>query len=307
LPVTDRVREIACQVRARRVILSAGGFFRKGHSPIRPVFDILKTMKSTTLAMVCAIALLSAAGCDSRQAQQLKEMKQILATSAIDAESSALIGKRIEKTPERFFELLEKMKTEMAADPYMLRLLDKKHSLPAGYEPADLVHLDGTGISVSRTGHRLRKPAFEALAAMDRAARSESVELLVSSSYRSYAYQSEVFARNVAEMGKIEAERVSAHPGASQHQLGTAIDFGSITDAFALTAASKWLAKNSGRFGFSLSYPKDAEGLTGYVWESWHYRYIGKDAVTLDNEYFGGVQQYLMLFLDALSQARQKG
>jgi zinc D-Ala-D-Ala carboxypeptidase len=264
-------------------------------------------MKSTILAMLCAVAVLSAAGCDSRQTQQLKSVKEMLAASGMDAESAAIIGKRIEKAPERFFELLEKMKTEMAADSYLLRLIDKKHSLPAGYEPADLVHLDGTGILVSRTGHRLRKPAFDALAAMDRAARSESLELLVSSSYRSYAYQTEVFARNVAEMGKIEAERVSAHPGASQHQLGTAIDFGSITDAFALTAASKWLAKNAGRFGFSLSYPKGAEGLTGYVWESWHYRYIGKAACALDDEYFGGVQQYLMLFLDTFSRAQPKG
>ena len=194
----------------------------------------------------------------------------------------------------------------MAADPFLLRLLDKRHSLPSDYEPADLVHLDGTGLPVSRAGHRLRKPAFDSLVVMDKAARSEGISLLVSSSYRSYAYQSEVFSRNVAEMGKKEAERVSAAPGTSQHQLGTAIDFGSITDAFAETAASKWLAKNAGRFGFSLSYPKGQEGLTGYVWESWHYRYIGKDAVALGDEYFGGIQQYLMLFLDALSRAQPK-
>lgn len=270
-------------------------------------FGILETMKSTVLATICAIALLSAAGCDSRQVQQLKNMKQILAASGIGAEPVAVIGKRIEKAPDRFFDLVEKVKIEMAADSYLLRLLDKGHSLSSGYEPADLVPLDGTGLSVSRTGHRLRKPAFDALVAMDKAARSEGINLLVSSSYRSYAYQSEVFARNVAEMGKKEAERVSAAPGASQHQLGMAIDFGSITDAFAATAAGKWLANNAGRFGFSLSYPKGLEAVTGYVWESWHYRYIGKDAVALDDEYFGGVQQYLMLFLDALSRAQPKG
>jgi len=269
-------------------------------------FDILKAMKSTVLVMTCAIAVLSAVGCDSRQAQQLKSMKQILAASGIGAESAALIGKRIDAAPERFFDLVEKVNTEMVADPFLLRLLDKGHSLPSDYESSDLVPLDGSGIPVSRTGHRLRKPAFDALMDMDKAARSDGISLLVSSSYRSYAYQSGVFARNVAEMGKKEAERVSAAPGTSQHQLGTAIDFGSITDAFALTAAGKWLSANAGRFGFSLSYPKGQEGLTGYVWESWHYRYIGKDAVALCDEYFGGIQQYLMLFLDALSRAQPK-
>jgi D-alanyl-D-alanine carboxypeptidase len=139
---------------------------------------------------------------------------------------------------------------------------------------------------------------------MSRAAKAEGVSLLVSSAYRSYEYQKSVFARNVAEMGEKEALRVSAPPGASQHQLGTAMDFGSITDAFAETAAGKWLTFNAASFGFSLSFPKDMEAVTGYRWESWHYRFIGKDAVTLQNEYFGGIQQYLMLFLDALPPER---
>ncbi|MCE1197115.1 D-alanyl-D-alanine carboxypeptidase family protein, partial [bacterium] len=94
---------------------------------------------------------------------------------------------------------------------------------------------------------------------------------------------------------------------ASQHQLGTAADFGSITDEFAGTAAGKWVAANAGRFGFSLSFPKGLEPVTGYLWESWHFRYIGKEAAALQEEYFGGVQHYLIVFLDALSRAPRKG
>jgi len=280
---------------------------RKAHSPSPAAFDILASMKSTVLILACAVTVLSAVGCDSGQARQLKDMKSILAASGVGAEPVALAGRNIDSKPERFLGLVESVKTEMAADPFLLRLLDKGHGLPSGYEPADLVKLDGSGLNVSRPGHRLRKSAFDALVAMDKAARSEGTSLLVSSAYRSYDYQAEVFARNVAEMGKKEAERVSAAPGASQHQLGTAIDFGSITDAFAATQASAWLSANAGRFGFSLSYPKGSESLTGYVWESWHYRYIGKDSVALCDEYFGGIQQNLMLFLDALSRARPKG
>ena len=66
------------------------------------------------------------------------------------------------------------------------------------------------------------------------------------------------------------------------------------------TRASRWLVANAARFGFSLSYPKGLDAVTGYKWESWHYRYIGAAACALQAEYFGGIQQYLMLFLEAM-------
>ncbi|MFA5851480.1 MAG: M15 family metallopeptidase [Spirochaetales bacterium] len=261
-------------------------------------------MKSIFLVLACSLAILAAAGCEPAQAMKTKEMKTIIAALGIDAASAKNISYRIDSSPDRFFALLDKVKAEMAADPDLLRRADKQKGLPADFAPADLVALDGTSLSVSRPGHRLRKPAFDSLVVMNKAAKAEGITLLVSSAYRSYEYQKGVFARNVTEMGQKEALRVSAPPGASQHQLGTAMDFGSITDAFAATAAGTWMSANADRFGFSLSFPKGMEPVTGYRWESWHYRFIGKDAVALQNEYFGGVQHYLMLFLDALSQAR---
>ena len=76
------------------------------------------------------------------------------------------------------------------------------------------------------------------------------------------------------------------------------MDFGPISEAFARTKASRWLTANARRFGFSLSYPKGLTAVTGYEWESWHYRYIGKAAAALEGEFFGGVQEYLVLFLE---------
>ena len=84
-----------------------------------------------------------------------------------------------------------------------------------------------------------------------------------------------IYERNVREMGKEAADRESAAPGTSQHQLGVAIDFGSISDDFATTKAGLWMEQNAHLFGFSLSYPQGYESVTGYRWESWHYRYIG--------------------------------
>lgn len=234
----------------------------------------------------------------------LAAVETSLTGAGIPAGDASSIMQKIQTNPERFFSLLGKAAEAADRDPYLLRRVDKRKGLPESYVPADLILLDKTGLSVSRQGHRLRKPAYDALMSMSGAAHKEGVTLLVSSAYRSYQYQTEVFARNVKEMGEKEAERVSARPGSSQHQLGTAIDFGSISDAFAETKASAWLVKNAAAYGFSLSYPQGLEELTGYVWESWHYRYIGKDAAALQSEYFLGLQCYLIDFLDTYLQAR---
>jgi D-alanyl-D-alanine carboxypeptidase len=203
--------------------------------------------------------------------------------------------------------------TEIAAalmgDPALTLLVDKRRALPASYAPADLEDLglvasrSGNAFKVNRSGLTLRAEAATALASMAKAARADGVTLLVSSAYRSYAYQETVYARVVAELGQEAADRESARPGRSQHQLGLAADFGSIDDSFAETAAGRWLAANAARFGWSLSFPKGYEAVTGYRWESWHYRYVGKTAAALIERRFGGIQQYCLEFLDGWKKA----
>jgi zinc D-Ala-D-Ala carboxypeptidase len=223
-----------------------------------------------------------------------------LALAALPSTITTSILARIEKTPESFQKNLSAVLEDRKADPMLLYRVDKSKALPVGYAPTDLVALDGSGLSVSRKGLLLRKPAVVALKAMNDAGLAEGLIILVSSSYRSYAYQQDVWNRGIAKDGKAETEASIARPGHSQHQLGTTIDFGSITDSFAQTKASRWLAANAYRFGFSLSFPKGMTETTGYKWESWHYRYIGIAAATLEKEYFGGIQQYLLLFLENL-------
>jgi zinc D-Ala-D-Ala carboxypeptidase len=219
--------------------------------------------------------------------------------AALPAEAAREARARIEASSARFAELLAGAVADRAADPMLLYRVDKAKALPEGYEPVDLVALDGTGLSVGRRGLSLRKPAIEAMKAMDAAARAQGIVLLVSSAYRSYSYQVEVFGRNVKESGREAALMVSAEPGHSQHQLGTAIDFGSITDAFAETEAGRWLLAAAPRFGFSLSFPKGMTAVTGYSWESWHYRYVGRSAAAMAEEFFGGAQRYALMFLEA--------
>lgn len=179
-------------------------------------------------------------------------------------------------------------------------LIDKKHSVSADYVPKDLVPVkQGEFFNVSRNDLSLRPDVYDALCALGKGALTDGIKLMVSSTYRSYAYQERLFARYVAEDGEALAERYSARAGTSQHQLGVAVDFGSITDDFADTKQGKWLLAHCEEYGWSLSFPKEYEDVTGFMWECWHFRYIGIPACRFQNKWFGDVQQFMIEFLDA--------
>ena len=180
----------------------------------------------------------------------------------------------------------------------LLLLVDKKHYLANTFVPEDLVDLTkNPDYAINRTDLSLRVCVEEALRKMAVAAKAEGITLLVSSTFRTYDYQKRLYERNVREMGKEAADRESAMPGSSQHQTGTAIDFGDITDKFATEPSGIWLAENANKYGFSLSYPQGYEPVTGYRWECWHYRYIGQSAVFMQEKWFNNVQQYMLDFI----------
>jgi D-alanyl-D-alanine carboxypeptidase len=206
---------------------------------------------------------------------------------------------KLTQGPDFIMELL----SVLEGDPYLYVLVDKQHSLSRDYVPPDLVELAEGSYRVTRQGLMLRRAAADSLEAMASAARSERVILTAASAYRSYDYQVEVYNRNVREMGREAADRESARPGHSQHQLGLVLDFYPIDDAFASTTAFVWLQKNAGRFGWSLSYPEAHEHITGYRWESWHYRYLGQELASFTNKYFEGIQQYALQFIHAWLEA----
>jgi zinc D-Ala-D-Ala carboxypeptidase len=189
-------------------------------------------------------------------------------------------------------------------------LVDKSHPLPPEFEPEDLVSLKVYSLSLFWGDVQIRKAIIPAVVELARAARKSGVTLVFSSGYRSFEYQKQVYAREVKTYGQEMANRESAKPGASQHQLGTAIDFGSITDAFAQTRAGKWLAAHAWEYGFSLSYPEGFEKVTGYRYEGWHYRYVTKAGTLLQRKYFDDIQQYMLEFLDenraAMESRRQR-
>ena len=201
-------------------------------------------------------------------------------------------------SPEEFLADLHRV---LAADTQdLLTLVDKQHYLAADFVPADIVALKPNDFYLlNRNDLSLRTPVEAGLRKMAAAAKKEGINLVVSSTYRSYDYQKNLYERNVRQLGKAVADRESAPPGASQHQLGVAVDFGSITDEFAQTKQGRWLAANAGTYGWSLSFPDGYEDVTGYRWECWHYRYIGVEAVEFQRKWFSDVQQFMLEFIHA--------
>ncbi|WP_119069777.1 M15 family metallopeptidase [Rubrobacter indicoceani] len=159
-------------------------------------------------------------------------------------------------------------------------LVDPRHPLPDWYAPDDLVYILGYGVPTTSGDLPLRREAAENLGELSAAAAAAGEEVLVSSAYRSYAEQQEIFQHYTGIYGDW-VENVSAPPGQSQHQLGTTVDFTSsevgyeLLPAFGQTAASRWLAENAWRYGFINTYPVEDSAGTGRQAEPWEYRYVG--------------------------------
>ena len=178
-------------------------------------------------------------------------------------------------------------------------LIDKKHTVSSDYVPKNLIPLKKNELfEIDKNNLSLRPEAYEALKKLAEAALKDGVKLTVSSTYRSYEYQKNLFDYWVSVDGLEEAERESARPGTSQHQLGLALDFAPVDDAFDKTPAGKWVYENASKYGWSLSFPQGYEHVTGYRWECWHFRYIGKTAVEFQKKWFSNIQQFMIEFLD---------
>ena len=167
-------------------------------------------------------------------------------------------------------------------------LVDRSHSLPPDYVPKDLVPLRDYGVATLGS-EVLRREAAEHLGRLVAGAAADGEKLAVASAYRSYEEQRHSYESLKGVLGA-DAGRLSATPGHSQHQLGTAVDFTNAAAGyklgapFARTGGYRWLDHHAWEYGFVLAYPRGEEERTGYRWESWHYRYVGvRDAKRIED------------------------
>lgn len=154
-------------------------------------------------------------------------------------------------------------------------IVNKTYSLPADYNPgAD-------------------DAANDALNEMIGAAGEENIALWLVSGFRSYNIQAALYSDYVARDGTAAADRYSARAGYSEHQTGLAFDLNSLEQSFGMTPEGQWLAANCWKYGFIVRYPEDKEEITGYMYEPWHVRYLGKE--TAQKVYESGLclEEYL--------------
>ena len=166
----------------------------------------------------------------------------------------------------------------------VLVLVNKKRNLSSDYKPKDLV-IPNIRFSFKEKLEKrcLRKEAADALEDLFKEADKEKVTLYAVSGYRSYNTQKSIFDRKVKNVGFHEANKLVAVPGQSEHQTGLAMDVSSrsvnstLEENFGQTVEGKWLKDNAYRFGFIIRLPKETTEITGYSYEPWHIRYVGKE------------------------------
>lgn len=175
-------------------------------------------------------------------------------------------------------------------------IVNKTYSLPENYTPKN------TNYKLQdRCVNCLEKEVKEAYNEMKTDANSIGLNIWLASGYRSYSYQNTLYNNYVKRDGKEAADTYSARPGHSEHQTGLAFDLNSVDDSFANTNEGKWIKDNCHLYGFIIRYPKGKEKITGYKYEPWHLRYVGKELakkiynngewLTLE-EYFGITSEY---------------
>lgn len=163
-------------------------------------------------------------------------------------------------------------------------LSNKYYKLSSEYEPEDLVIIKTDHAWGNYGDNKIRKEVYEAYIKMYEAAKENGITLMINSSYRSYKDQEAVYNSYKEYYDEEYADGIAARPGYSEHQTGLALDIFCTTNTsiktFAESDAYKWLLENSYKYGFILRYPDGKENITGYAFESWHYRYVGKELAT---------------------------
>lgn len=138
-------------------------------------------------------------------------------------------------------------------------IANKTYPLPSDYNPGKIL-----------------PEAQSAFNAMQADAKKAGYNLSIVSGFRSYSYQSQLYNNYVARDGKAAADTYSARPGHSEHQTGLGMDINNASSSFNNTAEAKWIAANCYKYGFIIRYPQGKQNITGYMYESWHVRYLGK-------------------------------
>lgn len=218
---------------------------------------------------------------DYYKANPKKEFNEIISLVNVNRDSEYYENLQTTKTEEK-----EKM------------LVNKYHALDKSYEAPDIVEVS---LSYSYNGNKLNKDAYEAFKLLSNDAKNEGYTILILSSYRTYNYQDKLWNERKDNFGIRKADAYAARAGSSEHETGYAIDvadYYDTNDSFKETEAYQWMLNNSYKYGYILRYPEGKEEITGYSYESWHYRYVGIEIATEIHERNITFDEYYEFYLN---------
>jgi len=242
------------------------------------VSGLKRTMRNTPFLIAFALLGLAATGCRTSAADGAGTPTATVESTAEPSQTA------VPNTPQPTATALAAYAvclSDRVRRPELTWVVDKTRPLPDGYVPDDLVFLPDAVVPPGFEGRQLDAEAAEHFVELVAAAAVEGYDLRARSTYRSYDEQVWTFAYWIEQLGQTEAERISAKPGHSEHQLGMTADVTSpsvgwtLSEAFGETPEGVWLLENAYRFGFGESYSIDGEETTGYAYEPWHIRYVG--------------------------------
>lgn len=179
--------------------------------------------------------------------------------------------------PTTTSEIEDTIEYDTTSNDSLYRIVNKTHTINSSYVPNDLVE-----VSVAKLNNvQLRSEAASALDNLFMAASQDGVQLYAISGYRDQAFQTTLQKYYIEEFGETEAARIDCIPGASEHQLGLAIDLGELSrnceldGCFAYSSAYTWLKQHAHEYGFVERYPQGKEEITGIKYSPWNFRYVG--------------------------------
>ena len=193
-----------------------------------------------------------------------------------------------------FYEKMEKTDTSKGD----LMLVNKYYKLTKDFKPKNIVPISN---QFSYEGNEISKQVYEKYRSMWNDAKEEGLLLIVNSSYRDYEVQDAVWKEYAEVHGEEWADNKAARAGSSEHETGLALDIitnNVVMNEFENTDEFKWLQKNAYKYGFILRYPKNKENITGYEYESWHYRYVGEKVAKEIHDMDITFDEYYAYYLD---------
>ena len=184
-------------------------------------------------------------------------------------------------------------------------LMNKYNKLKEDYTPSDLEEIDSKYfINGNTLVRKLKKEAKEAFEMLSEDSINNGTPVYGQSAYRPYEMQESLYNSAVANYGQKQADIDTARPGFSEHQTGLAIDVSSTKGGnmlyFDSSKSFDWMNKNAHKYGFILRYEEDKTDITGFMYESWHYRYVGIDVATDMYENYPNLtyEEYYVRFIE---------